>query len=133
MLTSQKTRQNFRHWLEDQRIEPRRTQPFGGVDHGSKGKILAEIREGNEIQYRLVWFKGYKTATCGIRGFGHEYVPASLRIIDRIGMTVPGSDLLEGGRLTSARLDACASKIDQTIGIEISCLLEREKTLIIVR
>lgn len=119
-----------RQWLEEQRPEPRRTRPFGGIDHGSQGTVLVELRRGNEVSMRLVWFKGHMTASAGVRGFGHHYSPATLRVIGRIGLT--DATLLEGGRLSRSRMKEKKAEIDGLFGEGVVEAIEIGRTLTIV-
>lgn len=122
----------IRSWYEDQHEEPRYTSPMGGgVDHGSTGRIIAEVRRGNAMHRRLIWFRGYKTASCGVRGFGHVYMQASLRVTDRIGMNV--RTIVEGGRLSQTLLDANAGAIGTLLETDVAGMLRLDRTLIIVK
>jgi hypothetical protein len=113
-------------------VAPRHTSPYGGVDRGAAGRILVEIRSGNEMDCQLVWRSGFRTASAGVRGFGHHHVPTSLHVTDRIGMGRPGGGLLTGGRLTNARIAQVAGRIDELLGMPVAHLVEVGKTLVVV-
>jgi len=106
---------------------------FGtGVDFGSDGIALVELRDDKgQIVSVLAWFAGRRKAVCGIRGFGHEYVPARLKISWAGGFE---SRVLhrEGGRLTRSLLDAHAEVIDRHFGPGTTDQIDIRRTLLIV-
>ena len=106
------------------------TSPIGGIDHGSDGVILAEIRKEGKTSRKLVWFKGYETAATGIRGMGRIYCPATLNIIDHTGQSI--ARIFEGGRLSRSRIVEHGSEIDQKLVKGCAKLLDPRWTLIIV-
>jgi hypothetical protein len=118
-----------RHWYEDRRTIGRWEDR--GLDHGSAGRLLAEVRRGNETVSRLVWYAGHKTPVCGIRGFGHQYVPAHLALTDGRGYSK--GTLFEGGRVTAARLSEHAARIDAELGDGATALIDPTRTLVVVR
>lgn len=118
------------HWFEDRQTQPRYTNPPGGVDHGSTGTILAEVRRGNEVAFRLVWFKGHKSPAAGVRGFGHIYRPAQLTIINRGGYWA--ASILKDGRLSVPRLLEHAETIDKVLGAGVTALIDPKRTLVVV-
>lgn len=111
-------------------IQPRRTGSFGGVDHGASGHVLAELRRGNEVALRLVWIKGSKQPAAGVRGFGHVYSPARLYVIN--GRGYHQASILEGGRISRARLANHAQAIDKAMGAGTTALLDPGRTLVMV-
>lgn len=119
------------HWHEDRQIQSRHTGRFGGVDHGSKGIILAEVREGNQTVMRLVWFEGTMRPAAGVRGFGHVYSPAHLTIIDGRGYWL--ASIFDEGRITKSRLMDHARDIDAKLGNGATALIDPKRTLIIIR
>lgn len=121
---------NERSWFEDRIEQPRHTGSFGGVDHGSKGSIIAEVRRGNSVHRRLVWFAGHAHASCGVRGFGREYSPARLQVIDGGGHSK--ADISRGGRLSASLLALNAERIDRALGIAITGLLDHRRTFVVV-
>lgn len=120
----------MRHWYDDRIIQPRLTGGFGGVDHGSKGIVLAELRRGNAVHRRLVWIGGGTTSN-GVRGFGRSYSPARLTLCDGNGYSAAYPDLT-GGRLTPARLETQADIIDREFGLGATKLIDPKRTLVIV-
>lgn len=119
-----------RHWHEDEHAQPRFTRPFGGVDHGSAGRILAEVRRGNAVHRRLVWFRATRAPAAGVRGFGHVAVPTRLVVIDGGGYHV--ADVFRAGRLSRERLDDHRAVIDEAMGIPVTQALEIGRTLVAV-
>lgn len=119
-----------RSWFETRIEQPRHTGSFGGVDHGSKGSIIAEVRRGNSVHRRLVWFAGHAHASCGVRGFGREYSPARLQVIDGNGYSKAG--ITRGGRLSTSLLALNAERIDEALGVAIAGLLDHRRTFVIV-
>ena len=117
-----------RHWHEERRTLGRYENR--GIDHGSTGTILAEVRHGNEVAYRLVWFRGHETPVCGIRGFGHVYRPAHLTILDARGYWK--ASVFEKGRVTSGRLTEHAEKIDAVLGNGVTALINPKMSLIVI-
>jgi len=105
---------------------------FGaGVDFGSDGIALVEVRnrEGQIVRV-LAWFAGRETPVCGVRGFGHRYVPARLKISWAGGFE--GKTLhREGGRLTRALLNAHAEAIDSHFGPGTTNQIDIRRTLLI--
>lgn len=120
-----------RHWHEDRMVQPRHSNPPGGVDHGSTGTVLAEVRHGNDVALRLVWFKGYMRPAAGVRGFGHIYSEAQLEVINRGGYWQ--ASILKGGRISRKRLAEHAAAIDEAMGAGVASLLYPTKTLVVVR
>jgi len=105
---------------------------FGtGIDFGSDGVALVEVRDGEgQITRVLGWFGGYETPVCGVRGFGHRYVPARLQISWANGFE--GRTLHDGGgRLTRALLDAHAQVIDSHFGPGTTDQIDIRRTLLI--
>lgn len=86
---------------------------IGGVDFGSSGKVL--VRKGDVA---LVWFSGYSIMSCGVKGFGRDYVPARLVIqgTARNNFSRVSQTLHEGGRLSSKILDRVKKDIDLFFG-----------------
>jgi hypothetical protein len=123
--------EGMRAWIEDSSPQPRHSNPPGGVDHGSTGIVLAEIRVGNEVDRRLVWFKGSMTPCAGVRGFGRRYSPAHLEVIT--GRGYPIGSVTEGGRITYARIQENAETIDRLLGAKVSHLVDPRHTLVLVR
>ncbi len=76
-----------KHWVQDRVTETRRTSPYGGIDHGSEGVVLAELRREGKVARKLVWFKGHEAASTGIRGMGRTYHPARLSVLNHIGLS----------------------------------------------
>lgn len=110
---------------------PRHSRPVGGVDHGSIGRCLIEIRDmqGKPLR-RLVWFPGFMTAAAGIRGYGRRYVPSQLADMpaDQIlGTTIHG----DGGRLARPLLDRLADAIDARYGAGATAAIRPGSTLVI--
>lgn len=118
----------MRTWLEEQSVQPRYSQRFGGVDHGTTGTVLAEIRHGNNVHRRLVWFKGYEHAACGIRGFGQEYKPAHLCVIDGNGYHV--ANIFDAGRLSAKRIHDQSAAINAALGMNIADQIKIGQTLV---
>lgn len=118
------------HRYEPMRIEPRHTSPYGGVDHGSSGRTLIERLDGNTPGMRLVWFKATRTASCGVRGFGHVAVPTRLSVLKTWGMST--IDPLRAGRLSIPRLMTVADQIDAVFGAGATALIDLNRTLIVV-
>ena len=119
-----------RSWFEPRVEQPRHTGSFGGVDHGSKGSIIAEVRRGNSVHRRLVWFAGHAHASCGVRGFGREYAPARLQVIDGHGYSK--ADITSGGRLSTSLLTLNADRIEKALGVAVAALLDHRRTFVIV-
>ena len=117
-----------RHWHEDRRTIGRWEDR--GLDHGSDGRLLAEVRRGNETVARLVWYAGHKTPVCGVRGFGHRYVQARLSVTDGRGYSV--ATVFEGGRVTRARLAEYAATIDARMGASVAGKVDPTRTLVVV-
>lgn len=111
-------------------VQPRRTGSFGGVDHGASGHVLAELRRGNEVALRLVWIKGSRHPAAGVRGFGHVYSPARLYVIN--GRGYHQASILEGGRISRARLAGHADAIDRAMGAGTASLIDPGRTLVMV-
>ncbi len=122
---------DVRSWYEGPMTQPRRTSPIGGVDHGSSGRILAEIRSGNDVERRLIWFKGCMVASAGVRGFGHYYSPAHLTIVSGRGYFI--AHIAKGGRLNQARLLGLAREIDAGMELVMTKALRIGRTLVTVR
>lgn len=119
-----------KHWVQDRIIEPRRTAPFGGVDHGSEGFVLAEVRKNNKVDRKLVWFKGHEAAATGIRGMGRTYYPANLVVLNHNGITI--ARIFEGGRLSRDRIVEYGQIIDREMVKDCAKLLDPRWTLVIV-
>lgn len=119
-----------RHWHEDRMIQPRRTGSYGGVDHGASGHVLAELRRGNEVALRLIWIKGHMRAAAGVRGFGHVYSPGSLYVVN--GRGYHQASILDGGRISRARLAEHADAIDKAMGAGTTALIDPTRTLVMV-
>jgi hypothetical protein len=117
-----------RHWHEDRRTIGR--YEHRGVDHSSTGTLLAEVRHGNEVAFQLVWFKGFETPVCGVRGFGHVYRPAHLTILGKGGYWK--ASILEKGRVTAARLAGHAARIDAVLGDGVTALIDPKRTLVVI-
>ena len=118
------------HWHEDAAVQDRRTGRFGGVDHGSKGKVMAETRNENEIHRRLVWFGGHRSPAAGVRGFGHTYHPSHLTVIDRGGYWQ--ASIFSGGRISKERIAEHAAQIDEQMGEGVTALIDPKRTLVVV-
>lgn len=120
--------QKFEH--TDQKTFPRFSSPVGGVDYGSEGKILAEIQTGKNLFKRFVWFKGYSSASSGVRGFGQDYSPSRLSFIEEDGLTI--HVITEGGRLSKSRIKDHSKEIDKLAGSRLTDLIDIKKTLIVI-
>jgi hypothetical protein len=114
----------------DQKIFSRFSSPIGGVDYGSEGKIIAEIQTGKNLFKRLVWFKGYSSASSGVRGFGQDYSPSRLSFIEEDGLTI--HVITEGGRLSKSRVKDHSKEIEKLAGNQITDLIDIKKTLIVI-
>lgn len=119
-----------KHWVQDRVTETRRTSPYGGIDHGSEGVVLAELRREGKVARKLVWFKGHEAASTGIRGMGRTYHPARLSVLNHIGLSE--GHIFEGGRLSRARLVEHQKQIDHYLVKNCAPLLDPRWTLIIV-
>lgn len=122
--------------LVDRIVVPRRRSyrdpiRFGsGVDFGSDGISLIEIRsDDGQIVKILAWFAGHKTPACGVRGFGHEYVPAQLQISWRNGFE--SIRLQKGGRLSQTLLRRHVDQIDLHFGPGTLDQVDIRRTLVI--
>jgi len=114
--------------FEEQRIESRYS-PGGGVDYGATGKILLIYKKK-----RLLWRKGHQYWS-GLY-MPWSYAPARLEVQeegDRI--RTHGEDVLEGGRLTAARLKKALPKIRKIFelpGLRIKHF-DLKKTFVVAR
>lgn len=101
---------------------------IGGVDFGSSGKVL--VRKGD---IALVWFSGYSVMSCGVKGFGRDYVPARLVIqgTARNNFSRVSKTLHEGGRLSSKILDRFKSDIDLVFGEGTTDRINLKTTLVL--
>lgn len=103
---------------------------FGtGVDFGSDGFSIVEIRRDDQIVRVLAWFAGYMTAVCGVRGFGQEYRPARLQISSNHGFE--SVTLQRGGRLSASAIRAHADVIDAHFGAGTAAQIDIRRTLLI--
>jgi hypothetical protein len=104
---------------------------FGsGVDFGSDGISLAEVRDGGGHPLRiLAWFKGHKAPNAGVPGFGHHYVPARLKIVWRQGFE--SCELQRGGRLSVDAIRRHAAEIDRHFGPGTAARIDPRCTLVI--
>lgn len=104
---------------------------FGkGVDFGSDGFSVVEMRDGDgQIVKTLAWFAGHRTPACGIRGFGHVYVPAQLMIAWNEGFK--SVTLQRGGRLSASALGHHAEVIDAHFGAGTTAQIDIRRTLLI--
>lgn len=114
--------------FEEQRIEPRYS-PGGGVDYGAEGKIL--LLHGKR---RLLWRKGHQYWS-GLY-MPWSYAPARLEIrIDGDRIRIGGEDILEGGRLTLARIKGVLPKVRKLMGLPglRAAQLDLKKTFVVTR
>lgn len=120
-----------RGWIEAQIGQHRHTNPPGGVDHGSKGVVIAETRIGNGVHRRLVWFTGHYQTLSGVRGFGRSYSPAHLEVINGNGYSV--ATIVREGRLSTTMLQRHADAIDEAMETEVTWILDHRRTFVLVR
>ena len=120
----------MRTWTEDRAIQPRYSRPIGGVDLGSQGVVLAEVRLGNKVHKRLVWLKGGTRADCGVRGSGQDSFPTSLCVIQGNGISV--CDIFREGRISKKRLLEHRDKIDNAMDCPVTDKINPAKTLYVV-
>ena len=116
-----------------QTIIPRHTRPMGGVDHGSSGRCLVEVQDGDgRMVRRLIWFLGFTTASEGVRGYGRKYVPARLDVHEAghvLGTTIHN----DGGRLSRPLLDKLRPQIDGRFGKGTTDAIKVGSTLVVMQ
>jgi len=95
--------------FEDQRIDPRYSP---GVDYGATAKILLVHKS-----WKILWRKGHPYWQ-GLY-MGPAYAPARLEVRDDGDRLLfhMGRDLIQGGRLTIARLAAVLPEIRKVIDL----------------
>lgn len=121
-----------RQWKWEKAIAfPRHSRPAGGIDYGSTGRCLVEIRDAQgAVIRRLVWFPGFTTAATGVRGYGRRYVPS--RLDDLPADKVLGTTIHDGGgRLARPLLDAIGDEIDKRYGAGVTRAIKPRSTLVI--
>lgn len=98
-----------------------------GIDYGAKAQVLARFERKTGV--RLV-FRGGSMVRHGARGFGRYYVGATLEL-KQPREFLPISDE-RGGRLTKARVEAMAEKINEAFGFDITPHIRLDRTLVII-
>lgn len=106
-----------------QTVLPRHSSPFGGIDYGGRRRLIAATPDKSVMLFVI---EGYRSAVCGIRGFGREYHPA------RLSLVTPGDTLsttLTTGRISKATLVRYREEINEAFGVQVALDLDPRKTL----